>query len=417
MSGLQARVVVALVNEALFALNTNRLRSFLTMLGVVIGVASVVVMLAIGEGSRQSVAASISSLGSNQLIVMSGAASSGGFRGSAGELPTLTIEDATAIAQLPSVGGVAPVSSSQAQIVFGARNKSSSITGTTPAYIRVNNMSVAQGSMFNDADVRTAANVGLIGATVLKEIFGQDAKPQDAIGQTIRIQRQPVLVVGVLTAKGQGFGGQDQDNVVVVPISTAQRRLAGSLFPGTVSTILVSATDESRKTIAEQEITSLLRQRHHLAASAENDFSIRDMSSLTQTLTLVSQVLSILLGSIAFISLLVGGIGIMNIMLVSVTERTREIGIRMALGARRLVIELQFMTEALILSGLGAIVGLLFGVGAGLLAGKTGTVTVVFTSWSLSLSFGVALIVGIAFGFWPARRASQLKPVEALRYQ
>jgi putative ABC transport system permease protein len=417
MTRLPMRVVFALVSEALFALNTNRLRSFLTMLGVVIGVASVVIMLAIGEGSRRSVAASISSLGSNQLIVMSGAASSGGFRGAAGELPTLTIEDANAIAQLPSVGGVAPVSNSQAQIVFGARNKSSSITGSTPAYMQINNMTIAQGSMFNDADVRTAANVGLIGATVLKELFGQNAQPQDAIGQTIRIQRQPVLVVGVWAAKGQGFGGQDQDNIVVVPITTAQRRLAGTLFPGTVSMVLVSAADETKKAIVEQEITSLLRQRHRLATGAENDFSIRDMSSLTQTLTLVSQVLSVLLGSIAFISLLVGGIGIMNIMLVSVTERTREIGVRMALGARRLVIQLQFMTEALILSGVGAIVGLLCGLGVGVLAAKTGAVTVVFTSWSLSLSFGVALIVGIAFGFWPARRASQLNPVEALRYQ
>jgi putative ABC transport system permease protein len=408
---------VALFNEALMALNANRLRSSLTILGIVIGVASVVIMLAIGEGSRKRVAETVSSLGTNQLIVTSGAATSGGFRGSSGELPTVTIADAEAIAELRSVGAVAPVSNSQAQIVYGAKNKTASITGTTSKYVIVNNMTLTAGSMFDDSDVRVASNVAVIGTTVLKELFGDKATPNDAIGQVIRIQRQPVQIAGVFASKGQGFGGQDQDNIVVVPITTAQRRLSGTAFPGTVSMIYVSAAQQEQKALAEQEITSLLRQRHRIQPGADNDFSIRDMSSVSQSLEVISQVLSMLLGSIAFISLLVGGIGIMNIMLVSVTERTREIGIRMALGARRASIQSQFMIESVALSAVGAVGGLLLGIGMGLIARASGAITVIFTSWSLALAFFVALFVGILFGFWPAQRASQLNPVDALRYQ
>jgi putative ABC transport system permease protein len=413
MKLLSPRHLAPLAEEAMIALNANRLRSALTMLGVVIGVASVILMLAIGEGSRQRVQASIASLGSNQLIVMSGTASIGGMRSGAGSLPTLTLADAVAIGELASVRGVAPVSNSAAQVVFGANNKATSITGTTPAYFSVNNMPLQAGSAFTDADVRTAANVAVLGATVAGELFG-DAPP---IGQIIRIQRQTFQVIGVLKAKGQGFGGQDQDDVVVLPVSTAQRKLAGTPFPGSVGMVLVESGRPEQKGYTEQEVTRLLRQRHRIAHGADDDFTVRDMSALSDTLRMTSNILSVLLGAIAFISLLVGGIGIMNIMLVSVTERTREIGIRMAVGARRASVLGQFLIESIILSFAGAIAGLVLGIGGGWLASRSGAVTAVFSSGSIMLSLSVAIAVGVGFGLWPARRAAQLEPVEALRYQ
>jgi putative ABC transport system permease protein len=413
MKLLSPRHLAPLAEEAMIALNANRLRSALTMLGVVIGVASVILMLAIGEGSRQRVQASIASLGSNQLIVMSGTASIGGMRSGAGSLPTLTLADAVAIGELASVRGVAPVSNSAAQVVFGANNKATSITGTTPAYFSVNNMPLQAGSAFTDADVRTAANVAVLGATVAGELFG-DAPP---IGQIIRIQRQTFQVIGVLKAKGQGFGGQDQDDVVVLPVSTAQRKLAGTPFPGSVGMVLVESGRPEQKGYTEQEVTRLLRQRHRIAPGADDDFTVRDMSALSDTLRMTSNILSVLLGAIAFISLLVGGIGIMNIMLVSVTERTREIGIRMAVGARRASVLGQFLIESIILSFAGAIAGLVLGIGGGWLASRSGAVTAVFSSGSIMLSLSVAIAVGVGFGLWPARRAAQLEPVEALRYQ
>jgi putative ABC transport system permease protein len=402
-----------LLEEALLALSANRLRSTLTMLGVVIGVASVILMLAIGEGSRRSVANSIASLGSNQLIVLSGAAQQGGFRGAAGGLPTLTFDDTMAIGELASVRAVAPVANSQAQAVVGARNKSTSITGSTPSYFQVNNMALESGSAFTDADVRTSANVAVIGATVARELFGETPP----VGQTMRIQRQVFEVIGLLKAKGQGFGGGDQDDVIVMPITTAQRKLAGSAFAGSVSMIVVESALPEQKGYSAEEITLLLRQRHRIGPGTDDDFNVRDMSALTDTLKLTSTILSALLGSIAFISLLVGGIGIMNIMLVSVTERTREIGLRMALGARRASVLGQFLAEAVLLSFAGALIGMALGFGAGWLIGRSGALTPVYSSSAVGLSLAVAIAVGVGFGFWPARRAAQLEPVEALRTQ
>ncbi|MFM2398012.1 MAG: hypothetical protein RL341_169, partial [Pseudomonadota bacterium] len=383
------------------------------ILGIVIGVASVILMMAIGEGSKRNVANSISSLGAGQVFVTSGAAKQGGLRGSAGGLPTLTLDDATAIGELQSVKSVAPVSNSQAQVVFGGNNKSSSITGTTPAYFAVNNMKIAQGGAFTDTDVRTSANVAVVGDTVVRELFAG----QSPIGQIIRIQRQTVTVVGRLEAKGKGFGGQDQDDAVVIPVTTAQRKLSGSAFPNAVNTIFVESSMPEQKGYTEQEITLLLRQRHRIGPGADDDFNVGNMSSVTQTLESVSNIISILLLAVSLICLFVGGIGIMNIMLVSVSERTREIGIRMALGGPRRSILMQFLLESVALSLVGGLAGVLLGVGIGLLVGMTGAVTTVFSLSSIVISFGMALAVGIGFGYWPAMRAAQLEPVEALRYQ
>ena len=401
-----------LIDEALSALNANRLRSALTMLGVVIGVGSVVMILAIGEGSRRGVADSISSLGANQLIVLSGSPNSGGLRGAAGGLPTLKLSDAEAMADLFSVAAVAPVSSSSAQVIFGARNKSTNLTGTTPSYFNVSNLELAAGESFHEAQVRTAANVVVIGETVRQALF----EGAEALGQTVRIQRQTFTVVGVLRKKGQGFGGQDQDDVVLLPITTAQRKLSGTPFAGSVSMVVVASRFPDQKGHTEEEVTSLLRQLHHIAPGMEDDFSVRDLSALSETLAATTRILSILLAAIASISLAVGGIGIMNIMLVSVTERTREIGLRMALGGNRQSIRRQFMLESILLSLAGALGGLALGIGAGFLLRQLG-MSVVFQMWSVVLSLSVAVGVGILFGWWPARQASLLEPVEALRYQ
>ncbi len=406
-------LAVPLLQEAAGAIAANRLRSALTMLGVVIGVASVILMLAIGEGSRASVARTIESLGSNQLIVLSGAANSGGFRGAAGGLPNLTLEDAAAIGELASVAGVAPVASSQGQVVFGAQNKSTSITGTTTSYFRVNNMVLHAGRAFSDLEVRTAANVAVLGATVARELFG-DRSP---LGETIRVQRQSFEVIGLLRAKGQGFGGGDQDDVILVPIHTAQRKLVGSPFPGTVAMVMVTSALPEQKGYTQEEITRLLRQRHRIAHGADDDFSVRDVSALAETLRTTSRILSLLLGAIAFISLAVGGIGIMNIMLVSVTERTREIGVRMALGARRASVLAQFLAEAMLLSLAGALMGLAIGMALSWLVGRTGAISPVISPQSVLLSLAVAVLVGVVCGYMPARRASRMPPVEALRQQ
>jgi putative ABC transport system permease protein len=398
--------------EAISALGANRLRSTLTILGMVIGVSSVILMTGIGQGAKLNIGKSISSLGANQLNIMSGAPSSGGFRGASGSLPTLTIGDAQAIAQLTTISKVAPLISMQAQLIAGAANKGVTVTGSTTDYFSVNSMTLELGQAFTEAEVRSGANVVVLGSTARTELFG----PGDPIGQLIRIQRQPFTVIGVLKPKGQGFGGGDQDNVAVMPITSLQRRLSGSPFPGTVSMVLAEPSSLFPKGVAQSEIEGLLRQRHRIAAGAEDDFAVRDLSAVGETLATTMRVLSILLAAIATISLMVGGIGIMNIMLVSVGERTREIGLRQALGANKWDIQTQFLAEAAVLSAIGGIAGILLGVGVSSALRLTG-MTVPIDTASVAMALSVAVLTGLIFGWWPARRAAQLAPVQALRQQ
>ena len=403
----------AMPAEALRAMTMNKLRTALTMLGMVIGVAAVVLMLAVGQGAQYTVNQSIASMGSNLFIVLSGASTSGGLRFGAGTVPTLTAADARALAQVPSVKAVAPVYPGSAQMAYGANNWSTVVSGTTPDYLEVRNWSLDSGRNFDDSDVRGATRVVLLGQTVAKNLFGEE----DPTGKSIRIKNMPFLVIGVLSGKGQSLDGRDQDDTAVVPLTTAQRKLFGNQFPGTVRYISVQARSAEVMDEAEREMGQLLRQRHRLTEGAESDFMIRNLTSVAQSAAGSAQAMSLMLGAIASVSLLVGGIGIMNIMLVSVTERTREIGIRMAIGARRRDILLQFLLEALIICVVGGLIGVLLGVGGAWLVSSMADMMVVVTVWSILLSFIFSAAIGIFFGYYPARRAALLKPVEALRYE
>jgi putative ABC transport system permease protein len=406
-------MIAQMLAEAWHAMGANRLRTTLTMLGMMIGVAAVIMMLAIGRGAQFMVDQSIASMGSNLFIVLSGSAMAGGVRLGSGATPTLTTGDAEAIGELPSIAAVAPVAPGAAQLVAGAANWSTMVTGTTPAYLDVRDWNIASGASFTDSDVRSQMRVALLGRTVVQNLFGVE----DAVGKTIRIKGSPFTVIGVLAPKGQSLDGRDQDDTVLIPVTTAQRKVFGSQFPGSVRFIMAQATMASAMQSAETEMAELLRQRHHLPERTENDFDIRNLTALANAAAQTARVMSFMLGAIASVSLLVGGIGIMNIMLVSVTERTREIGIRVAVGARQRDILMQFLLEAIIISLAGCIVGVVLGVAAAVAANLLGSVAVVITGAAVLLAFGVAAAVGVFFGFYPANKAARLKPIEALRYQ
>jgi putative ABC transport system permease protein len=406
-------MTLTMLQEAWHAMGANRMRAFLTMLGMMIGVAAVIMMLAIGRGAQFMVEQSIASMGSNLFIVLSGSTTSGGLRLGSGARPTLTTGDAEAIEDLDPIAAVAPVSPGSAQLVYGANNWSTQVSGTSPGYLDVRDWQVESGYAFTDADVRAASRVALLGRTVVKNLFVDE----DPVGKTIRIRQSPFLVIGVLAAKGQSLDGRDQDDTVLIPVTTAQRQVFGGQFPGTVRFIMAQAASAAAMPAAEREMRQLLRQRHHLPDRADDDFDIRNLTALANAAAQTTRVMSLMLGAIASVSLLVGGIGIMNIMLVSVTERTREIGIRMAIGARQRDILMQFLLEAIIISMIGCVVGVLLGVGAAVLVNLAADVAVVVTASAVLLAFFVAAAVGVFFGFYPANKAARLRPIDALRYQ
>jgi len=405
----------AMLGEAWHAMGANRLRTFLTMLGMVIGVGAVVLMMAVGQGAQYSVAQSISSMGSNLLIVLSAPPGMGGSaRSASGSGPSLTINDSEAIAELDNVSGVAPSTNSSAQVIYGSNNWNTSVIGTTPSYLDVRSWNLVEGYAFSDSDIRSATRVALIGQTVAKNLFGDDIDP---IGKTIRIKQSPFVVLGVLDRKGQNLDGRDQDDTIIVPLTTAQRKLFGSQFSTTVRMIMVQADSAKALPFVEQDVNSLLRQCHRIREGSDSDFFVRNLTALADSAAETTKTMSLLLGAIASVSLLVGGIGIMNIMLVSVTERTREIGIRMAIGARERDILMQFLLEAIVISIIGCLIGIVIGVGGALLVNMLTQAAIVISGDSIMIAFGVAASVGVFFGFYPARMAARLNPIEALRYQ
>jgi putative ABC transport system permease protein len=402
-----------MLREAWRAMTANKLRTFLTMLGMVIGVGAVILMLAIGQGAQVLVRQAIGSMGSNLFIVLSGFSTAAGVRSGSGNVPTLTVRDARAIAELPSIAAVAPMQPGSSQLVYGSNNWNTQVYGTTPSYLDVRDWRLASGYAFTDTEMRSASRVALVGQTVVQQLFGDE----DPVGKTLRIRNSPFVVIGVLARKGQSMDGRDQDDTVLVPLTSAQRTLFGSQFPDSVRMILVQATSDQMMVRAERAMTELLRERHRIPEGADLDFTIRNLSAVADVQAQTTKVMSLLLGAVASVSLVVGGIGIMNIMLVSVTERTREIGIRMAIGARRRDILLQFLLEAIIVSVVGCFIGVLLGVGGALVVTQTTGTYVVVTAASVLLAFLVAAAVGVFFGFYPARKAAGLKPIDALRYQ
>ena len=399
---------------ALRALMVNKMRSVLTMLGIIIGVAAVITMIAVGTGAKTRIAEQIASMGSNILIVVSGSSTGGGLRLGAGTAPTLSFDDAKAIkTEIPSVKHTAPTVSGVAQVVFGNQNWSTVVYGTTPELLEIRGWSFASGYSFTQQDVDGTNKVCILGKTVVENLFGGI----DAVGQIVRIKHVPFTVVGVLAPKGQSTWGHDQDDTIFVPLTTAQKRLFGMRFPRMVRVITIQATETELMKDAEEKITDLLRQRHRIPPGQENDFSIRNLTEIVSKEEESARVMSLLLGSIASISLIVGGIGIMNIMLVSVTERTREIGIRIAVGAKSRDILLQFLIESLVLSLVGGIMGIGVGIAGTLILSNFTEWPVLFSVEAILLAFLFAGSIGVFFGFYPARKASLLNPIEALRYE
>ncbi|MCX7983915.1 MAG: ABC transporter permease [Bacteroidetes bacterium] len=400
-----------IVLSAFRALQRNKMRSFLTMLGIIIGVAAVIMMLAIGEGAQYSVKQQIASLGTNVLIIFPGSQQQGSIRFGAGTVTTLTEDDAFAIkSECSAVAYVSPGTRAGGQVVAGNLNWSTGIEGCSAEYLNIRQWPIEYGEFFTDADVKGAAKVCVLGKTVASNLF-PDASP---VGQTIRIRNVPFKVLGVLSAKGQNAMGQDQDDIILAPYTTVLRRL--SRFPY-LRYITVSAISPEAIPLAQQQITELLRQRHKIQPYEQDDFTIRNQADIAEAATATTQILTILLASIASVSLLVGGIGIMNIMLVSVTERTREIGIRMSIGARSRDILTQFLIEALVLSLIGGILGILFGIIGSTLVSHFAQWPTFITAFSILLSFSFSIAVGVFFGFYPARKAALLNPIEALRYE
>ncbi|MFZ4621058.1 MAG: ABC transporter permease [Bacteroidota bacterium] len=403
--------IIDIFDIALNSLTRNKVRSFLTMLGIIIGVGAVIAMMAVGTGAQESIKAQIASLGTNVILVFPGSFNQGGVRSGTGTSASITPEDLIAIqTQCPAVASASPSVRDGGQVVYQEQNWRASIIGVTPEYFAIRSWPVSSGQYFTDADVRGATKVCVIGQTIVDNLY----KGADPVGTVLRIKKMPFKVVGVLAVKGQSAQGSDQDDIIIAPYTTVQKKMSGQTYLGSM---LASAVSENAMEEAQSQITELLRTRHKLQPWEENDFTVRSQTEIATAAQSTTQVLTILLASIASISLIVGGIGIMNIMLVSVTERTKEIGIRMAIGATAKNIMMQFLIEAIVLSLLGGLIGVILGVlSSNLISALAGWTTLVSPT-SIILAFVFSAGVGIFFGLYPARKAAQLNPIDALRYE
>ena len=397
---------------ALRALANNKLRAFLTMLGIIIGVASVIAMLAIGQGSKRSIQQQISEMGSNMIMIHPGAEMRGGVRQDPSAMQTLKLENYEKLSEeCTDLSGISPNVSSSGQLVAGSNNYPSSVSGVSIDYLNIRQLSVEQGEMFSENDIRTAAKVCVIGKTIVDNLFPDGSDP---IGKVIRCNQIPMRVVGVLKSKGYNSMGQDQDDVVLAPYTTVMKRLLAQTYLGG---IFASALTEDMTEEAVEEITSILRREHKLKATDDDDFTIRTQQELSSMLNTTTDLMTTLLACIAGISLVVGGIGIMNIMYVSVTERTREIGLRMSVGARGVDILSQFLIEAILISITGGVIGVIIGCGASFMIKSIAHWPVFIQPWSVLLSFAVCTITGVFFGWYPAKKAADLDPIDAIRYE
>ncbi|REG86079.1 ABC transporter permease [Winogradskyella sediminis] len=404
--------VLNLLKIATKAIVLNKTRTLLTMLGIIIGVASVIAMLAIGEGSKESIRSTISAMGSNMITVRPGADDSGPARGSGGDVQTLVLEDYEKIKKdADLLNAITPVVNSGGQVINGSNNWPSSIYGVNPDYLSIKVVGLQSGSMFTDAEVKSASKVALIGQTVVDNVFPNGEEP---VGQMIRFNNIPFKVIGVLEEKGENTFGQDQDDIVIAPFTTVQKRILAIDY---LNQIMASAVSEDDAPAAVEQVTEILRAQHKLLDSEDDDFTVRSMEELISTFSSTSEMLTILLVAVASISLLIGGIGIMNIMYVSVKERTKEIGLRMAVGAKGADILMQFLIEAILISITGGVIGVLLGLGATVFIEEFLNWPTSVALYSIIISFAVCAITGIFFGWYPARKASALDPITALRYE
>ena len=401
-----------LLKIALRALANNKLRGFLTMLGIIIGVASVITMLAIGQGSKRSIQALISEMGSNMIMIQPGADMRGGVRQDASAMETLKLQDYEDIVnETRYVSATSPSVNSSGQVIYGANNAPTTVYGISPDYMEIRRYEVEDGDMFSDQDVQTAAKVCVIGKTVVDNLFPGGENP---VGKVIRFQKLPFRVVGVLKSKGYNSMGMDQDDLILAPYTTIQKKILAITH---LQGITCSALKEQYTDQAIDEISEILRRNHRLRETDDDDFTIRSMQELSTMLTSTTDIMTTLLAAVAGISLLVGGIGIMNIMYVSVTERTREIGLRMSIGAKGMDILAQFLIESILISVTGGLIGVLFGVGAALIVNVVAHFPIYIQPWSVLLSFVVCTVTGVFFGWYPAKKAAQLDPIEAIRYE
>lgn len=404
--------IVNLFKLALKALNNNKLRGFLTMLGIIIGVASVITMLAIGQGSKRSIQSQISEMGSNMIMISPGADMRGGVRQDRSAMETLKLSDYESLVNATTLlSAISPIVNASGQVVFGSNNTPTSIYGVNEDYLDIRKYSVESGEMFTEADIASSAKVCVIGKTIVDNLFTNNEEP---IGKVIRFKSIPFIVVGVLKSKGYNSMGMDQDDLILAPYTTIQKRILAITH---LQSIHASAISEEYTDNAIEEISEILRNNHKIKEDAEDDFNIRSQQELSSMMTSVSDMMTILLSVVAGISLIVGGIGIMNIMYVSVTERTKEIGLRMSIGAKERDILAQFLIEAVLISVTGGLIGMLLGIGCSFLVKLIMNYPIYIQLWSVLLSFGVCTVIGIFFGWYPAKKASQLDPIEAIRYE